>query len=186
MFPGMLGSFWDPAVFSRAFRRAAIRVGVGSIGPHSLRHTAATEMLRQGIHPKVVADRLGHSTTRMTLDVNSHVIPALEADAASKVDAAIRSKFGQHLAAFSGSARSAEGNEKAVQVRGIEVSDGGRERSRTSGLYSVNLVRAPVYQCPSASISAHLTRILPTCESPPLSTTVDRYLSLSVHLSVHR
>ena len=143
----MLGSFWDPAVFSRAFRRAAIRVGVGSIGPHSLRHTAATEMLRQGIHPKVVADRLGHSTTRMTLDVNSHVIPALEADAASKVDAAIRSKFGQHLAAFSGSARSAEGNEKAAEASGIEVSDGGRERSRTSDLYSVNqrLVDTPYH-----------------------------------------
>ena len=143
VFPGLLGSLWDPAVFSRAFRRAAVRVGVGSIGPHTLRHTAATEMLRQGIHPKVVADRLGHSTTRMTLDVYSHVIPALESEAATKVDAAIRSKFGQHWSAFSGSARTAEANKKATKVRGIKVSDGGRERSRTSDLYSVNVALYP-------------------------------------------
>jgi Phage integrase family len=58
-------------------------------------HTAATEMLRQGLHPKVVADRLGHASTRMTLDVYSHVMLALESDAAVKVDFAFRQTFGQ-------------------------------------------------------------------------------------------
>jgi integrase len=81
--------------FSRAFRRLAKRAGLGSIGPHTLRHTAATEMLRQGLHPKVVSDRLGHASTRMTLDVYSHVIPALESDAAVRVDIALRDAFGQ-------------------------------------------------------------------------------------------
>jgi hypothetical protein len=73
----------------------------------------------------------------MTLDVYSHVIPALEAEAATKVDAAIHEKFGQHWSAFTGSARSAESNEKAAEIHGIMASDGGRERSRTSDLYSV-------------------------------------------------
>ncbi len=137
VFSGVLGAPWDPAVFSRAFRRAAMRVGVGSIGPHSLRHTAATEMLRQGIHPKVVADRLGHSTIRMTLDVYSHVMPALEADAATKVDTAMRKKFGQHLVSISTNARIVKASENAAKACGTRSSDGGRERSRTSDLYSV-------------------------------------------------
>jgi integrase len=143
VFSGVLGAPWDPAVFSRAFRRAAIRVGVGSIGPHSLRHTAATEMLREGIHPKVVADRLGHSTTRMTLDVYSHVVPALETDAAAKVDTALRKKFGQHLVSIAPSSRLVEDKKKAANSCGIKDSDGGRERSRTSDLYSVNVALYP-------------------------------------------
>ena len=100
VFPGPLGELWDPAVFSRAFRRAAERGGIGSVGPHALRHTAATNMLVLGIHPKVVAERLGHSSTRMTMDVYSHVVPALESDAAGKVDGALRRIFGEHPSAF--------------------------------------------------------------------------------------
>jgi len=73
----------------------------------------------------------------MTLDVYSHVVPALETSAALKLDTAMRSKFGQHLSAFSGSDRGAGADEKAAEVRGIMVSDGGRERSRTSDPYSV-------------------------------------------------
>jgi integrase len=99
VFPGQLGELWDPAVFSRAFRRAAFRAGIGSVGLHALRHTAATNMLVLGIHSKVAAERLGHSSTRMTMDGYSHVVPALESDAASKVDGALRKlvSIRQHL-----------------------------------------------------------------------------------------
>lgn len=95
------GTLRDPAVFSRAARRAAERAGIGAAGPHALRHTAATQMLVLGVHPKVVADRLGHSTTRMTMDVYSHVVPALESDAANKVDGALRDILGQQMSAIS-------------------------------------------------------------------------------------
>ena len=95
------GTLLDPAVFSRAARRAAERAGIGAAGPHALRHTAATQMLVLGVHPKVVADRLGHSTTRMTMDVYSHVVPALESDAANKVDGALRDILGQQMSAIS-------------------------------------------------------------------------------------
>ena len=79
----------------------------------------------------------------MTLDVYSHVVPALDVSAATKVDAAMRSKFGQHLSAFSDSGKGTTPDEKATEVRGIKVSDGGRERSRTSDPYSVNVVLYP-------------------------------------------
>jgi len=143
VFPDLAGAAWDPANFSRAFRRIAEKAGLGSIGPHTLRHTAATEMLRQGLHPKVVADRLGHSSTRMTLDVYSHVIPALESEAAAKVDLALREAFGQQIGQQNAGPALPAGKEKVADACDITVSDGGRERSRTSGLYSVNVALYP-------------------------------------------
>lgn len=56
--------------------------GLPRIRLHDLRHTFATLALQSGAHPKVVSDRLGHSTISFTLDVYSHAIPAMEEDAA--------------------------------------------------------------------------------------------------------
>jgi integrase len=54
---------------------------------HCLRHTAATLLLLQGTHPKVVQERLGHATISITLDTYSHVLPSMQRDAADKLDA---------------------------------------------------------------------------------------------------
>ncbi|KAA3449932.1 integrase [Mesorhizobium sp. SARCC-RB16n] len=59
------------------------------MGFHDLRHTYAPQMLA-GVHPKVASERLGHSTIGITLDLYSHVMPGMHADAAEEVDAAIR------------------------------------------------------------------------------------------------
>lgn len=58
---------------------------------HDLRHSHATQMLAAGVHPKVASERLGHSTIAITIDLYSHVMPGMQADAAEQVDAAIRS-----------------------------------------------------------------------------------------------
>jgi integrase len=50
---------------------------------HDLRHTHATLLLQAGVHPKVVQERLGHANISMTLDRYSHVIPAMQEDAAT-------------------------------------------------------------------------------------------------------
>ncbi|AZO47085.1 MAG: site-specific integrase [Mesorhizobium sp.] len=57
---------------------------------HDLRHTHASQMLSAGIHPKVASERLGHSTIGITLDLYSHVMPGMQADAAEQVDAALQ------------------------------------------------------------------------------------------------
>ncbi len=57
---------------------------------HDLRHSHATQMLAAGVHPKVAQERLGHSTIAITLDIYSHVMPGMGADAAERVDAAVR------------------------------------------------------------------------------------------------
>ena len=62
------------------------RVGLPHIRFHDLRHTAATLLLMQGIHPKIVSEMLGHSTVSMTLDTYSHVLPDIQRDATEAFD----------------------------------------------------------------------------------------------------
>ncbi len=53
---------------------------------HDLRHSAATILLVAGVHPKVIQERLGHSTIATKLDVYSHVLPSMQQEAAKKID----------------------------------------------------------------------------------------------------
>jgi integrase len=55
---------------------------------HDLRHTHATILLSRGVHPKIVSERLGHSTVGITLDTYSHVLPGMQEKAAAEIDAA--------------------------------------------------------------------------------------------------
>lgn len=82
VFTTEVGSPPQPDNFSKLFETLVKRSGLPRIRFHDLRHTAATLALRQGIHPKVVSERLGHSTISMTLDLYSHAVPALQQEAA--------------------------------------------------------------------------------------------------------
>ena len=57
---------------------------------HDLRHAHATHLLAAGVHPKVASERLGHSKVGITLDLYSHVLPNMQADAAMIVDGALQ------------------------------------------------------------------------------------------------
>ena len=61
--------------------------GLPKLRLHDLRHTHVTLALAAGVHPKVVQERLGHSTVAFTLDVYSHAVPALQEEAAERVAA---------------------------------------------------------------------------------------------------
>jgi len=58
---------------------------------HALRHTAASLLLAQGVHPRVVMEMLGHSTIALTMNTYSHVIPELKREAADTMDALLGS-----------------------------------------------------------------------------------------------
>jgi integrase len=78
----------------RSFLPLVRKAGVPVIRFHDLRHTAATLLLAQGVHPKIVQERLGHSQIAMTLDTYSHVLPSMQRDAADKLDALFAVKVG--------------------------------------------------------------------------------------------
>lgn len=74
-------------VASRDFPKLIAAAKVKPITFHGLRHTSATLALAAGIPVKVVSERLGHAKTAITLDLYSHVVPALSQDAAARIGA---------------------------------------------------------------------------------------------------
>jgi site-specific recombinase XerD len=86
VFCSAVGTPVDPANARHQFYRALQVSGVAAIRVHDLRHTAATIMLQQGIHPRVVQEMLGHTNISMTLGIYSHVIPTMHRDAVDKLD----------------------------------------------------------------------------------------------------
>jgi len=81
-----LGQPLRPDTLTRAWPILAARAGVKVIRLHDARHTHASLMLKQGIHPKIVQERLGHSTISITLDTYSHVAPGFQEAAAKRFD----------------------------------------------------------------------------------------------------
>jgi integrase len=60
----------------RSFKVLLEKAGLPNIPFHSAtRHTCATLLLSQGVHPKLVQEMLGHATISITLDLYSHVTP---------------------------------------------------------------------------------------------------------------
>lgn len=79
------GALIYPDGWSGTFERHVRAAGLPKIRLHDLRHTHATLMLAAGVSPKVASERLGHHSTAFTLDVYSHVVPGMQAEAAERV-----------------------------------------------------------------------------------------------------
>lgn len=75
-----------PDSITVAWRKLAVRCGLKGIRLHDARHTHASLMLKQGVHPKIVQERLGHASIQVTLDTYSHVAPGLQQAAANRFD----------------------------------------------------------------------------------------------------
>jgi integrase len=73
---------------SHRWRKLAAAAGL-DLRFHDLRHGQASLLVALGVHPRVVAERLGHATTRMAMDRYAHVDLALDREAAERLDAAL-------------------------------------------------------------------------------------------------
>lgn len=71
---------------TRAWTMLAARCGLKAIRLHDARHTHASIMLKQGVQPKIVQERLGHSSIQIMLDTYSHVTPGLQEAAVAGFD----------------------------------------------------------------------------------------------------
>lgn len=80
------GTPLDPSTVSHGLANVIRKAGLPHIRLHDLRHTHATVMLKADVHPKVVCERLGHSSIRITLDTYSHVLPGIQEAAAQRFD----------------------------------------------------------------------------------------------------
>jgi len=78
---------------THAWSKLIKRLGLKQIRLHDARHTHASLMLKQGAHPKIVQERLGHSGIQITLDTYSHVAPGLQEAAAQRFDDVLSTKY---------------------------------------------------------------------------------------------
>lgn len=85
VFATAIGTPYNPSNVRRIWLTINRQAGL-KMRFHDLRHAHATLMLQQGTHPKIVSERLGHSTIAITLDTYSHVLPSLQREAADKLD----------------------------------------------------------------------------------------------------
>ena len=74
-----------PDYVSKTFQSLLKNAGLPRFRFHDLRHSHASQLLKAGVHPKVVSERLGHSSVGITLDTYSHLLPGLQ-----EVDNALR------------------------------------------------------------------------------------------------
>jgi integrase len=89
-----------PGSLTHEFTYLVGRAGVPRVRFHDLRHSHATQLLSAGVHPKIVQERLGHSTIAVTMDIYSHVSETMQGDAATRLDQAynVGDQVGDHLA----------------------------------------------------------------------------------------
>jgi len=86
VFAHLDGTPLDPSTVSHTFNKVIRGAGLPHVRLHDLRHTHASLLLQAGTHPKVVQERLGHSSIRVTLDTYSHVVGGLQEVAAQRFD----------------------------------------------------------------------------------------------------
>jgi integrase len=99
VFPNGLGKPMNPSnLLTRSYHPLLAQAGLPRMRFHDLRHTAATLLLGEGVHPKVVSEMLGHSTITVTLDLYSHVTPTMQQQAADAIDVLFGRQEGRHSA----------------------------------------------------------------------------------------
>jgi integrase len=84
-----------PDSVTHAWTKLVRHTGLKGIRLHDARHSHASLMLKQGIHPKIVQERLGHANIAVTLDTYSHVSPGLQEAAAKRFDEAFATRYNE-------------------------------------------------------------------------------------------
>lgn len=90
VFTSPIGTALESRRVTMEFRALLVAAGLPPVRFHDLRHTAATLLLAQGVDPRTIMETLGHSQISLTLNTYSHVLPALQIDAAAKLDAILK------------------------------------------------------------------------------------------------
>jgi integrase len=87
VFTNEIGRPIDSAALTRlSFRPLLQRADLPTMRFHDLRHSAATLLLQEGIHPKIVSEMLGHTRISTTLDLYSHVTPTMQQQATDAME----------------------------------------------------------------------------------------------------
>jgi len=89
VFTTTIGTPLDGPTVTRRFQDILKANGLRKLRFHDLRHTCATLLLAQGVHPRLIMEILGHSQIAITMNLYSHVIPSMRNDVADQIDIAL-------------------------------------------------------------------------------------------------
>jgi len=87
VFTTSIGTPIEKSNLYRDFKRILNDAKLPSIRFHDLRHSTASLLLAQGVHPRAIMELLGHSRIGVTMDTYAHVMPAMMQEVADKMDA---------------------------------------------------------------------------------------------------
>lgn len=87
VFTSRIGTPLSPESLTEHFKALLEKAGLPkTVRFHDLRHTCATLMIKQGIHPRVVMEILGHSQISTTMNTYGHVLPEVQREAINVLD----------------------------------------------------------------------------------------------------
>jgi len=95
IFCGKNGNAMDAANLRRSWRRIRERHGLPPFRLYDLRHAHASLLAEAGISSKVIAERLGHSSTRLTDDTYSHLMPGMQQVAVALIEGMLDRQSGE-------------------------------------------------------------------------------------------
>ncbi len=118
--------------------------GVRHVRLHDGRHTAATLLLSENVHPRVVMELLGHSQMRTTMDIYSHVMPALAREAADRMGALLLTSKGRQTATRTATTEIVDSGRDEESP----AHKGGAEGTRTPDPHTASVVRYQLRHSP--------------------------------------
>jgi integrase len=98
LFTTSVGTPLDGPTVTHRFQALLKNAGLPRMRFHDLRHRCATLLLVQGVHPRVVMEILGHSQISITMNIYSHVIPAMQQEVATRLDAILAAPVATEVA----------------------------------------------------------------------------------------
>src|SRR5688572_27896842 len=120
------------------------QAGVRHVRLHDGRHTAATLLLSENVHPRVVMELLGHSQMRTTMDIYSHVMPALAREAADRMGALLLTGKGRRTATTIATTETVDSGRDEESP----AHKGGAEGTRTPDPHTASVVRYQLRHSP--------------------------------------
>lgn len=94
IFANSVGNPLDQSMLAKRWADALTAAKLPSVRLYDARHSHASILMAEGIHPKVVSERLGHASITMTLGTYSHVLPRAGKDTAAKLDEVMSRQVG--------------------------------------------------------------------------------------------
>jgi integrase len=92
VFTSTIGTPLEQRALDRQFKELSNRAGLWPIRFHDLRHSAASILIAQGVHPKAIQELLRHSSIQLTMDIYGHLFDVVARETADKMDAVLRGK----------------------------------------------------------------------------------------------